>query len=109
MTIDDEARALAWRKAERTQGRDVVMRGYRPEEWATPADPTAILDEPSTEEIDRVLLGDLLRDDAVDALAYASGRGPLSVPGDRNLYAWLVATKYCRPPSHLSPSGTALC
>jgi len=107
MEIDEEARALAWRRAALQQPQSVVRAQYRPEEWATRPDPTAILDEPATEEIDRVLLGDLLRDDAADAVAYTVYRaatqttsvvvGP-RLTDSRDLYAWVLFAKYRRPP-----------
>jgi hypothetical protein len=45
MKLDDEARALAYQRARRQQGREVVFAGYRREQWATQPDPTAILDD----------------------------------------------------------------
>ncbi len=42
---DEEAKALAWQRAARRQGRAVVRASFRPETWATPTDPTIILDD----------------------------------------------------------------
>jgi hypothetical protein len=43
--LDDEARDLAWKRAEEKQGTEVVFAGYSAEREATRPDPTAILDE----------------------------------------------------------------